>query len=221
MDGMHTRAVEQAAPVFYRPLSVSGVLYPNGEKFMSYRKVSLRVAGALSQKRSLFLLTAVLGIAATGTAARADNFDFSFTGNNGTVTGEIFGLTNNGVSNQHATDIVIDSAPSAFALATPIDLFPLSSDIANNFTESNGQITACGVYVSGPGGSLALALNYASTLDSFGVENVSPVLSTTVSGSAAFSDITFTPATAVPEPASMSLLGVGATALLRRRRRIA
>jgi hypothetical protein len=94
--------------------------------------------------------------------ARADNFLFSFSndpswGNvNGTVTGEIFGLTNNSTS--AATDIQIFSYPAGLVLfgsyPTPIDVMAWTGGSVgeNGFTETAGNITGGGFFISGANG---------------------------------------------------------------------
>jgi hypothetical protein len=80
--------------------------------------------------------------------ARADDFTFSFTNNvgsvAGTVTGEIFGLTNNSTS--AASEVIIDSYPTFPSNPSnlgpaPIDVTAWADQIYNLFTESDGAIT--------------------------------------------------------------------------------
>jgi hypothetical protein len=95
-------------------------------------------------KTKLFLATlALTQLAATALHAGTLNFDFSFTGNLGTVTGEIFGLEDN-TNSQDPTDIQLFSLPNQFPLTTPFDLGTGGSYAANNvgfgFSVSDGQI---------------------------------------------------------------------------------
>lgn len=85
-------------------------------------------------------LWASAGVALSGAYAKADNFDFSFTGYRGTVTGEIFGLTNN-TATQAATEVLILTYPAAFDPFTNLDVTTWSTPEFNEFTESGGAIT--------------------------------------------------------------------------------
>lgn len=97
--------------------------------------------GLIARAIGLGLLAATT-ITATSSAT---NFSFSFTNTvfntPGTVTGRIFGLTDNATS--AVTDVVLDSFPAAFGLpAAPVDIFALASFVADNsFTVSGGNIT--------------------------------------------------------------------------------
>jgi len=86
-------------------------------------------------------LWASTGIALFGAYAKADNFDFSFTGSLGTVTGEIFGLTNTGVG-QAATELLIFTYPGSLnPFDTNLNATTWALQSSNQFTESGGAIT--------------------------------------------------------------------------------
>jgi hypothetical protein len=109
-------------------------------------------------KTKLFGTCIALAMLLACSPSYALTIDFSFSntlGNvPGIVTGEIEGLADNGFSS--ATDIVIDSAPSALGLTTPFDALNFSTGLtlvqANSFIVSNGIIT----------GALAFTTNYGA-----------------------------------------------------------
>ena len=164
-----------------------------------------------------------LGLLSAAPAHASLTFDFSFSGTGsqtGTVTGIITGLPTSGTG--PATDVQILTAPSTITIygEVPIDIFAAGWTVyANSFTVSNGQIT-----------SGSFGANTSDYNGNFGINNgFEDINVLTLDGnSTAIRDyggigstgVTFT-AAAVPEPTSLSLLGVGATALLGRRRRIA
>jgi len=81
-------------------------------------------------------------LALASTPGHALTFQFSFSSTAsltpGTVTGQIEGLQDN-MANQLAQAVTIDSAPSAFALTTPVRF---DSAIGEAFTVSSGAITS-------------------------------------------------------------------------------
>jgi hypothetical protein len=121
------------------------------------------------------IVTAFIAVfcgAALSPPARADNFFFSFsnvTGNvPGTVSGEIFGLTNNSTS--AASDIVINSFPVGLTglPAAPFSVFTAITNeggtfFNNSFTETNGMVTAASflalLVVNGVTSGVAFDLN--------------------------------------------------------------
>ena len=112
--------------------------------------------------RKTLWISALVGIVLFGTYAMADNFYFSFTNTwgtvNGTVTGEIVGLTNNATG--PASQVIIMTYPSGLSPfeAAPFDAQSWSGQYGNLFTESAGQITgamfAANDGVSGPCSSI-------------------------------------------------------------------
>ena len=158
-------------------------------------------------------LWASAGIALSGAYAKADNFDFSFTGPLGTaVTGEIYGLTNTGVQ-QAATEVQIFTFPNAL---NPFDPNLIATTwaalAANEFTESGGSITSAD-FVAGDGdfqgacipfGPCEWEMKIVGSGDNYFVGISFDLIDDFTD------DITFTPA-AVPEPTALVLLS---TALL-------
>jgi hypothetical protein len=94
--------------------------------------------------RMIFVASAA--VVASIPVAKADNFQFSFTNYygsvSGTVTGEILGLTNNATS--AATSVIITGFPAALDLpfTSPINVTSWPYQQQNEFTETNGQVTA-------------------------------------------------------------------------------
>ena len=88
-----------------------------------------------------FAFACALALASTPGHALSFNFSIPnmFGPTPGTVTGEVDGLQDN-TSRQPATEIIIDSAPSAFNLITPFT-FPGSPSTVNAFTVTSGVIT--------------------------------------------------------------------------------
>jgi hypothetical protein len=188
----------------------------------------------------LIVVTAVAAVFASATPSNGLTFDFSFTNSGtpgttaGTVTGEIFGLTNNTTS--AATAIIINGYPSALGdIHKPINLFsyPLiagnpNSIATNSFTVSGGQITAVDFYADGqclpsaPCGYAPLFLYLVSaTSSSSYVFGASDPLTGISNGAVVSDSITFASASpsvaATPLPAALPLYatGLGALALLR------
>jgi len=161
-------------------------------------------------------------------AHAALNFDFSFTGpldqggGTGTVTGEIFGLTDNATS--APTDVVIDSYPAAIGGLPPApwDLYAIPGFIfgengtpllANHFTVTNGVITDALFGLFAPPDTPVLDLGYGG-VDAF----LGPHNAVVIGPSTAI--FTLDRSDAVPEPEAWALMicglfGVGA--VLRRR----
>jgi hypothetical protein len=180
--------------------------------------------------RRLLTLIAVTSALAAPLAAHAQlNFDFSFTntGGNaaGTVTGEIFGLTNNATS--APTDIVVTSYPAAITglPAAPWDIYTIpgfefgnhgTPELADHFTVTNGAITDATYSLFTATGQSVLYFNWGGVDffanhpevgGAFVIADPSTAIFTQVSGG-------------VPEPAAWALMisglfGVGA--MLRRR----
>jgi hypothetical protein len=152
-------------------------------------------------------------------AVQADPLDFTFSFSNvngsvpGTVTGEIFGLTDNA------------SGPASMVelLTYPMNLEPpdppqfMDTDVTQNFfTVTDEEITLAEYAASDDSELLLLNINidhrnFLSNLVSFLV----------LSNSNGFDGVTYTLATTIPEPASVTLLATALALLwpLRRRRR--
>src|SRR5579864_3109652 len=165
-------------------------------------------------------------------AARADDFTCSFTTAAGTVTGEIFGLTNCSVSCS-ATDVTIASVPANLNtdlnLSSPTtDTFtaPWSGSTGSNntFTEIGGSITSAYFQAggsttnSGTLDHLTLYLAYNTNLGSnFSYVDQSlftttpfAFLSETTDTQVDSQSIAFSPVSAAaPEPSSLSLMLMG------------
>ena len=93
--------------------------------------------------RALTALAFASALALASPPSQALTFNFSFTGEltpgggRGTVTGTIFGLQDN-MTNQQATDVVINSAPHDFPITFPLEV---PAPVINHFTVSNGVIS--------------------------------------------------------------------------------
>jgi hypothetical protein len=181
--------------------------------------------------RSLgFVIAAALFSVLACGVTKADNFLFSFSndpngpGNvQGTVTGEVFGLPHNGTG--PATDIQIFSYPAGLvhfgSYTPPVDVFKWSGGIKeNSFTVTNGVITGGGFIITHANGvkdhlylsatcpfcqqfGLMLGTNFVDmgSHDTRYVWNDDGITPT---------GVIYTNAnTAVPEPASLVLLGSG------------
>ncbi len=143
----------------------------------------------------------------------ADAFSFSFSNTlggsvDGTVTGEVLGLTNNGVPGP-ASQVIITGFPTPFEAllgAAPITTIPTWSVLVNSFTESGGAITS--------GAFLAEPPNSAYFFELYPTEDFAEIdgLATTnqTEGS-----LTFAPLP-VPEPgtSTLTLTGLGLLGLV-------
>lgn len=108
------------------------------------------------------LSVTILAIVGLALQASALSFNFSFDGDTGlgsvpgTVTGTIFGLVDN-APGQAATSILITSFPAGLGgtLSHP-DLLDFSSQVANNFNVSGGQIIGGGFAAQDSGDTVIL-----------------------------------------------------------------
>jgi PEP-CTERM motif len=145
------------------------------------------------------------------------DFTFSFTGTAppgtaaGTVTGEIFGLTVGATS--AATNVVVTSFPAGLELPSPpLTFFSNPSD--NSFTVSAmGQITAATYEAGGAtndfhGLNLPVSsIEFLSFLENISSAGLPLIVENSVGDSLA--GVTFTPVQPIPEPSSVTLLGIG------------
>jgi hypothetical protein len=182
--------------------------------------------------RAMMRTMTILGVGLIGlmhpTASHAGPLDFMFSfsntvGNvNGTVTGEIFGLTDNATG--PASNVVVDGYPAGLGLPTPpITVFMMQNP--NIFTVSNATVTAADfLAVAVP--SVLLRLNWSA----LGINELSH--QTTTGDQATFNEegfagVTYTPVS-VPAPllatgrvaASVTLLATGLATLWPLRRRL-
>jgi len=93
-------------------------------------------------RRALFMVVAVIGMLSPN--AKADIvLHFSFSSGAGTVTGDIYGLTDNVLSS--ASKVLITSIPAAFAPLAEPDATKWATQLANTFVFdfSNDVCTIC------------------------------------------------------------------------------
>ena len=169
-------------------------------------------------RRFLTLIAAAVALAAP-LSAHALDFDFSFTNTSGntagTVTGEIFGLTDNATS--APTDVVITSYPAALTglPAAPWDLYTIpgfefgnhgTPFLADNFTVSNGVITDALYSLFTATGQTVLYFGWGG-LDVFA--NHPDVGGQIVIADPSLADFTRDTRGGVPEPAAWALMNPG------------
>jgi hypothetical protein len=154
-------------------------------------------------------ILASAGIALFGACAQADNFDFTFTGSLGTVTGEIIGLTNN-TADQKATEVEIFTEPAGLDFPSGT-LTPTSwtDPDDNSFTEEGGVITASNFSAEEGTGcpfhcASSFQLSTGGFFSSASLENGYADDSLPYFGTIKFTAVTTT--SAVPEPTSVVLL---------------
>jgi hypothetical protein len=151
------------------------------------------------------------------------DFMFSFTGTvppgsvAGTVTGEIFGLTNN--ASGSASNVVIDSYPAGLGLPTP-PLTIFSNITSNSFTVMNNAITDADYFAFDAADLIGLLINFptAKGQNLNELENLGTTANNTVNLDG-LAGITFTLVPSVPEPASVTLLATALALLWPLRRR--
>ena len=152
-------------------------------------------------KKLIPLMSILILVAAAPARATLLNFDFTITGTGttpGTVTGEILGLQDNATSG--ASAVIIDSVtPGVFPLTLPYDTLP---DAAYNFWQVTNEAITGSYYAATD------SANYISVLFNLGssAENELVFIDTSGVEQLVAGDIVFT---AVPEPATLSLLGLG------------
>jgi len=173
-------------------------------------------------RKAPWVILPLLLFAAIGAPnARADSFEFSFTNTigtvAGTVTGEILGLTNNGVPGP-ASDVIITSYPSLFYSEPGLGTPPVDTASwlisSNLFTESGGAISSACFVANIPETTFALSTSplcygFGGELDTFAPPGgdvlvlTTPVFSPTV-------------ASPIPEPSTGGpmLIGVGLLGLV-------
>jgi hypothetical protein len=181
----------------------------------------------MMRKQILTLLGAGLIGLTHPTTSRATPLDFmfSFTGTvppgnvAGTVTGEIFGLTEGATSSP--TNVIIDSYPAGLEPPSPPQTATTATGGASNtFTvNSMGDITAANYEVFSSDQSFELRLNSGASFNE--LFNTSTNQDTTNQGG--FSGTTYTLVQPTPEPSTVTILGTGlglaALWQLRQRRR--
>ena len=182
-------------------------------------------------------LWASVGVALSGAYAKADNFNFSFTGSLGTVTGEIIGLTNN--TTGPAPEVLIFTYPAALdPFDTNLNVTTWAVQVSNQFSESGGVITGIDMLAfDGAGCSETSNGGFVNCVDGFVLYggDLAPLVcggASSGTGSDATSDcnisvpfngslaaFNITPA-AVPEPNALVLLSTVllAVALVARKR---
>jgi hypothetical protein len=160
--------------------------------------------------RVLMAVTALLAILAP---AHALTFDFSFTGADGTVTGQVVGLNDN-TDNQQPSALYIDSYPSALGAicTTPCNTTASPwSVITDEFSVSAGAITSASYNAFDTTNGAALDFAYDPALDSdYGDLARAPANETG-------NNLSFT--TPIPSSVALFATGLGALSLFGWRRK--
>jgi hypothetical protein len=169
--------------------------------------------------RDRLLAAAVALTLASAPSAHAGTLSFFFSFSNvtgsvpGTVTGEITGLADNSVTS--ATNVFIDSYPSALGLSLTTPFDTIGDSAINNFTVSNGQITSASYFAVGVG-------SYELGINRIGGNFLENPAGPEVFNGNGFAGVTFTAVPAVPEPSTWAMLLIGFAGLgfvFRRSRR--
>jgi hypothetical protein len=158
----------------------------------------------MHHKRAILMAVATMSL--LGTNAMADNFTFSFNTGANTVTGEIFGLNNNGTA-APATEVLITSYPPIFGTIPDLVATNWTTQLHNSFTETGGDVTAAAFLAEESSPAVELDFSLAQGLLEKGDHQLQGA-------------ITFTPAP-VPEPFAWILLATVmlAIAIVKRSRR--
>lgn len=164
-----------------------------------------------------FLLVAVL---LATTPAQAGVFTFVYSNVEGPVPGTVSGTITlpDGDGTFAASLITVESAPAALGYTTPVDVTQLTTQLANSFVVSGGQIDKANSRFGVQHSSLVFLLNYfslGSAASPFGNLNIKSGVEDSASSTLVYSSA---PA-AVPEPTSMAILGLGALGMAYRARR--
>jgi hypothetical protein len=158
------------------------------------------------------LLAAAVALTLAGApSAHAGTLSFFFSFSNvtgsvpGTVTGEITGLADNSLTS--ATNVFIDSFPSALGLSLTTPFDTIGDSAINNFTVSNGQITAASYFAVGVG-SYTFGINRINGNFLAGPGGLSGPGGEVFNGNG-FAGVTFTAVPTVPEPATWAMMLLG------------
>lgn len=185
----------------------------------------------LKMNKTLLLLAAVGFVATLSVQAESTlNFDFSFSDANGTIAGEIYGLSDNSTS--AASQVVITSFPDDInAIVTaPVVASDWTYIDENSFTVTDGEITGGGFYAheGGTGNAASLSQGYQLFIDGnyggapggyYNYCNLDGTDSAYVYGGTGLGAVTFASAEATPEPGTIALAGLGIAGLMAARRR--
>jgi hypothetical protein len=133
------------------------------------------------------------------------DFRFSFTGTvppgnvAGTVTGEIFGLTEGATS--PASNVIADSYPVGLEPPSPPQTFFTDIELNSFGVNSMGQVTAA-LFSADNAGTLALTISATNVLNNQFDDQFT-------ANQNSFAGVTYTLVQPTPEPASVTILGIG------------